>query len=184
MKLLISIDGGHGVTRYRPFVSGRSSYELLARNLPRLAAWCPDSVARMTFHPDALDFVTNVRQVLTLGAPSVALCPVVEADWNGHEAALEDAYQALADWFVGEARNGQLVPLETTRIVLRQLHYAAQGGDRPYRRAHWHCPACGRYGGPRDAGATASCIARENGLEPCRTRRFLQTDNAMFSWPH
>ena len=69
----------------------------------------------MTFHPDALDFVTNVRQVLSLGAPSVALCPVVEADWNGRETALKDAYQALAAWFITEARCGRLVPLETTR---------------------------------------------------------------------
>ena len=42
ISLLLSLDGGHGTNAARPFVSGRSSYDVVARNLPRLASWSPD----------------------------------------------------------------------------------------------------------------------------------------------
>ncbi|HEY4002431.1 MAG TPA: radical SAM protein [Candidatus Xenobia bacterium] len=133
MRLLVSMDGGHGATRYRPFVSGKPSYDKVAENLPKLVSWASDVVVRMTFHPDALDLVGNVRHVLSLGAPAIALCPVIEAAWDGHEAALESAYQALADWYIEEARQGRIVPLEVTHALLQAHHQARHGAGRPIR---------------------------------------------------
>lgn len=133
MSLLVSMDGGHGASAHRPFVSGRSSYELLARNLPRLVAWSPSVVVRMTFHPQSLDLVGNVRHALEIGAPSIALCPVEEAPWKGHEQTLEDAYQALADYYIAEARAGRILPLEITNRYLRLHHAALHGAPRPAR---------------------------------------------------
>lgn len=157
MRLLISMDGEHAASVYRPFVSGRSSYSVVAKNVPKLVSWSSDAVVRMTFHPEALDLVANVRHALDLGAPSVALCPVVEAHWEGHEEALEAAYQALADWYIAEARLGRIVPLEITHMMVQRLHGAARGGSRPPR-------ACG-------AGQQVLGIDPIGNVMPCH--RFL-----------
>jgi uncharacterized protein len=133
MVLLISLDGAADANQQRPFVSGRPSYAAVARNIPKLLSWARSAAVRTTFHPQALDLVANVRHVLELGAPSVVLAPVVEADWQGHEAALEDAWEAMADWYIQEARQGRILPLETTHDLLRQYHYTQRGGSRPER---------------------------------------------------
>lgn len=157
MRLLVSMDGGPSATEHRPFVSGHSSYPVVARNLPRLAQWATETVVRMTFHPDALDLVGNLRAVLALGAPSIALCAVEEARWQGHEDELEAAYQALADWFIAEARGGYILPLEITHSMLRQWHAYHRGGKRQER-------ACG-------VGHTLLGIDPDGNVMPCH--RFL-----------
>lgn len=157
MHLLISMDGRRGASRYRPFVSGRSSYPLVARNLRKLAQWSPDAVVRMTFHPGALDLVGNVQEALELGAPSVALCPVNEADWTGHEEQLDASYQALAEWCIAEARQHHIVPLEVTHHLLRLYHLHQQGAPRPQR--------------PCGVGTNVLSVDPEGNVMPCH--RFL-----------
>ena len=131
MHLLISLDGGPAANAHRPFVSGRASYDVVARNLPHLVSWAPVTVVRATFHPQALNLVENVRHLRELGAPSIALCPVEEANWNGHEDALEDAYAALAEEYIREARCGRILPLVITQQLLMRRHLA--GDARPER---------------------------------------------------
>lgn len=133
MGLLVSLDGGPDAALSRPYVSGRSSYDAVVRNLPRLVAWAESVMVRMTFHPQSLALVDNVRHALELGAPSVALCPVVEADWAGYEDRLEAEYEALADWFLAEARRGRYLPLPVTHTLLRQWHAHMHGVVRPAR---------------------------------------------------
>jgi uncharacterized protein len=136
MGLLVSLDGGPDANLSRPYVSGRSSYDAVVRHLPRLVSWAESVTVRMTFHPQALALVDNVRHALDLGAPSVALCPVVEADWTGCEARLEAEYEALADWFITAARRGHYLPLPVTRTLLAQWHAHMHGVDRPARPCH------------------------------------------------
>lgn len=134
MRLLVSLDGSEVSSRFRPFVSGKPSWPVVARNLPRLAEWSPGLVVRMTFHPQALNLVENVQTALDLGARSVALCPVVDAPWHLHGEALEDAFQALADRFISDARAGRLFPLEITGMLLRDCHRNGRTGSaRPSR---------------------------------------------------
>lgn len=104
MQLLVSVDGAPAAAAHRPFASGASSYEALRRNLPALVRAASSVAVRMTYHPGALDLVGNVEHALALGAPSIALCPFLEGEWSGREAALEDAFQALADWSIARAR--------------------------------------------------------------------------------
>lgn len=157
MHLLVSVDGGHGPSAYRPFVSGRSSYEALARNLPRLARWSPNLMARMTFHPRALDLVENVKHVFALGAPRIALCPVVEEPWQDHVEELEQAYDRLADWYIDEARQERILSLEVTNTLLRQYHKYRVTGARPFR--------------PCGVGTSQLGIDTEGHVMPCH--RFL-----------
>jgi uncharacterized protein len=133
MSLLVSMDGDHDATSYRPYASGRSSYPAVARNLPRLADWSSDVMVRMTFHPQALDLVDNVGHVLEMGAPAIALCPVLEVSWDGYEQALERAYEYLADWYLEQARLGSVPPLSVTNTLLKQLHRNRLFGERPIR---------------------------------------------------
>jgi uncharacterized protein len=133
MDLLVSLDGGPKASAYRPFVSGRSSYELVARNLPKLTSWARSLSVRMTYHPGALDLVENVRHAFHLGAPSVALAPVVEADWRGLEERVEYEFDRLAEWYLEEAHQGQIPALTLTNTLLQKLHAASQGAPRPAR---------------------------------------------------
>ena len=133
MSLLISMDGGPRPMSHRPFVSGRSAFHVIERNLPRLVDWSPRSVVRLTFHPKSLELVENVKFLLELGAPAVAVCPVLEADWRGHEERLDEAYQALADWYIQEARRGILLPLVITHTLLLAWHRGLHGAPRPSR---------------------------------------------------
>lgn len=133
MRLLISFDGDEEASAARPFWGGRPSYDLVARNLPRLVAAAPWSAVRMTFHPGALNLVANVRRALELGARSVVLSPVVEADWTGCQERLEQAHLELEEWFVAECRAGRVPPLELTWQKLRQWHFVQKGGSRPAR---------------------------------------------------
>ena len=134
MRLLVSVDGGEDAMKSRPFVNGSSPFKAVSRNLGRLVKWSPSVVARMTYHPEALDLKKNIQRVFDMGAPSVALCPVTESDWNGYEERLSEAYEEIADWFISEARRGRFLPLEITWQQLRRTHYArANPGTRPER---------------------------------------------------
>lgn len=134
MHLLVSLDGTSEANRLRPFVSGRSSYEVVARNLPKLVRWAGLVVVRMTFTPDTLNLVENVRHALELGAPGVGLCPVQECDWASCQPELETAYDELADWFLSELRRGEIPPLDVTWGLIWQLDRVRRfGAGRPAR---------------------------------------------------
>lgn len=133
MQLLVSIDGGEDAMVSRPYVGGGSPWRAVSRNLKKLVSWASSVTARMTYHPEALDLVGNVKRVFELGAPSVALCPVVESTWRGYEERLEEAYQDLGDWFLAEARQGRYLPLLVTWHMLRLVHSSNNGGQRPSR---------------------------------------------------
>ena len=85
----------------------------------------------VVLHPKALDLVDNVRQVLDLGAPSIALAPVFESVWRGTEATVEEQYQGLADWYIAEARAGRILPLDITNMLLLDFHRNQDSGKRP-----------------------------------------------------
>ena len=86
----------------------------------------------MTFFPNShsLEFVKNVEHARSLGVQTIHLCPVVEADWNGWEERLEQAYQELADWFIAEMRDQRQPGLEVTWNFLRILHRIKTGGSQ------------------------------------------------------
>jgi len=136
MTLLLSVDGGEEASRWRPRVSGRESYSLVRKNLPRLASWAQHATARVTFTPENLQLLKSVREVLELAPIGVALCPVVEADWSGSEEALDEAYEELGEWFVAEIRAGRRPPLEVTWDQLRE--YGRRLGCQ--RRPDRPCP--------------------------------------------
>jgi len=162
MKLLISLDGDEAANAHRPFVNGRPSLELVSRNLPGLVAAAAWSTCRMTYHPESLNLLANVRHALALGAPSVVLSPVVEADWTGCEQRLEAALDELERWFLSECRAGRLPPLELTWQALRQWHYVQQGGSRPAR-------TCG-------IGTSLLAVTTDGQVLPCH--RFLHMRHA------
>lgn len=162
MHLLVSLDGGENAMAQRPYVGGGSPFKAVARNLERLVKWSPAVTARMTYHPEALDLVANVRRVMELGAPWVVLSPVVESDWRSSEERLEEAYSELADWFLAEARQGRYLPLEVTWRLLRQTHHARQGGARPSRA----CPV----------GTTLIAVDPDGQVMPCHRYLYRPQD--------
>ena len=157
MALLVSIDGGRRASRLRPMVSGRESYDLVARNLPKLAAWARHCTARVTFTPDNLDLVKVVREVLEIASVGVALAPVVEADWSGSEEALEQAYAELGDWFLHEFAQGRRPPLEITWQLLRAYAGRLKCRSRPAKA----CPL----------GTSLLAVDAQGNVLPCH--RFL-----------
>lgn len=133
MPLLVSLDGDAAASAARPFVSGRASHDVVCKNLPKLIEWSPSVTVRLTFHPDSLELVKSIRFALELGAPWIVMAPVVEADWRGKEELVEERFQELADWFIGETRQGKPPPLSLTWSSLRDWHLS-QGQDlRPKR---------------------------------------------------
>lgn len=157
MKLLISLDGDSEANQARPFTNGRPSYDLVARNLPRLVAAASWSAVRLTYHPGSLNLRANVEHALELGAPIVVLAPVAEADWTGCENQVHDAHLELEAWFLEECRAGRFPPLELTWQKLRQCHTVQRGGSRPART----CPI----------GTTLLAVTTEGQVLPCH--RFL-----------
>ncbi|MBX3172490.1 MAG: SPASM domain-containing protein [Candidatus Eremiobacteraeota bacterium] len=133
LALMVSLDGGPGASRLRPMVSGRDSYSLVRKNLPKLAEWARLCTARVTFTPDNLELLKNVRDVLDVAPVRVALSPVVEADWSGSQEALEEAHQELGDWFAAEVRAGRRPPLEVTWELLRDYRERLVCQRRPAR---------------------------------------------------
>jgi uncharacterized protein len=133
MPLLVSVDGAEDAMEQRPYLGGGSPYQAVKRNLGKLSGWSPRAIGRVTYHPEALELVKNVRHVLEMGVSSVSLCPVVESDWRGREEALEQAYQELSEWFIQEALKGRFLPLEVTWQQLLYLHSSQAGGKRPDR---------------------------------------------------
>lgn len=157
MSLLVSLDGGEEAMASRPFLGGGNPFRAIARNLRRLVEWSSSLIARMTFHPEALDLRANVERVLDLGVPSIALCPVNESDWRGHEERLEEANLELAEWFISEACRGRFLPLEVTWQTLRAVHHSRNGGDRPRR--------------PCEVGTSLLAVDPDGFVMPCH--RFL-----------
>jgi uncharacterized protein len=132
IDLMVSLDGGPEANRPRVFQSGRPTWDVVAKNFSKLQSWAPTTVVRMTFHPQALDLVGQVQAVMALGARTIALCPVVEADWEPHLAELNAAYQALGDWCFDHLVKTRRLPLEVTRHLLSTWHaHLRYGQDRP-----------------------------------------------------
>lgn len=157
MSLLVSLDGGPHANAARAYPSGRASYEAVARNLPRLVSWSPDLRVRMTFHPRSLDIVDNIRHLFSLGAPAVVVAPVFEADWTGTADKVEAEFQALADWYIAEARAGRHLALDITDTMLMELHRNQDSGRRPT--------------GPCGMGKRLIGISTSGAVMPCH--RFL-----------
>ena len=181
MSVLVSTDGGPAAASYRPFLSGRSSYALVARNLPRFTRWTSDVCVRQSFHPGALDLAGNVCHLMALGAPWIVLAPIEDAPWEEHRTRLDAAYGELADLFVAQARAGRLLPLELTTRFLREHHAARRGAGRPAR--------------PCWAGASLIGVDVDGHVLPCH--RFLyqpqhrlgrveepRMDDARWRWVH
>ena len=162
MSLLVSMDGGEDAMESRPYVHGGSPYKAVARNLKRLVKWSPTLVVRMTYHPEVLDLKKNIQRALDLGAPSIALCPVTESNWNGYEERLEEVYQEIADWFISEARQGRFLPLEITWQQLRKTHNAKLGGSRPER--------------PCSVGQSLIAVAPDGHVMPCHMYIYRKQD--------
>lgn len=158
MSLLVSLDGTREANRQRPFLSGRESYSVLAQNLPKLVEWAADVIVRMTFTPENLDLVGNVRHALDLGAPRIALCPVLESDWVSHQQALEQAYLELGDWLLSEVRQSRIPPVCLTWQYLRQLDQVRRFG-------------AGRPGRPCNVGTGLLAVDPDGHVMPCH--RFL-----------
>lgn len=158
MALLVSLDGGPKVTgRDRPFVSGRNSFEVVARNFPHFLEASPDVTVRTTFHPGAMDLVGRVEWLTALGAPRIVLCPVLELPWLGREAELEQAYLELADWYLAHSSRDGVPPLTITNELLMRWHRALCGVPRPRR--------------PCEVGDTLLGLDPEGNIMPCH--RFL-----------
>jgi uncharacterized protein len=157
MNVLISIDGDRQHNQQRRFRGGRSSYDLVAKNFPRLVAASSKAYARVTFFPDSLDLVGKVKHALELGAPWVILAPVVEADWRASQGALAEAYQKLGDWVLEELSADRLPPLSVTWDAVRKWHGNARTGRRPEK-------AC-------SVGHSILAVEPDGNLMPCH--RFL-----------
>lgn len=156
--LLVSLDGTREANGQRPFVSGRESYQAVARNLPRLVEWAEDVTVRMTFTPETLDLVDNVRHAFELGAPRIALHPVLENDWAAHQAELEQAYDRLGEWILSEIRLGRIPPLSATWTLFQQLDRVRRfGAGRPDR--------------PCNVGTSLLAVDPDGKVLPCH--RFL-----------
>ena len=131
VRLLVSLDGDERGNEARKTLAGKSSYPMVTRNLPQLLEWTPSLIVRTTFHPGNLDLLGQVRHILELGAKSIALAPVVEADWNGSEQKLDEAYTELGEWFLDECRSLRRPPLELTWDLIRLWHRHHCGGSPP-----------------------------------------------------
>lgn len=159
VAVLLSLDGDPSITGAdRPFRGGRSSHDIVLRNLPRLLEVSRRRlIVRTTFHPSQLRLVDRVEYLLGLGVPTVALCPVLDADWEPYEEAINREYQELASWFLEVCRRGSAPPLDITWMLLRQWHAAHQGAPRPARP----CPV----------GHSLMAVDPEGHVLPCH--RFL-----------
>lgn len=158
MRVLLSLDGDARVTASdRPYLSGRSSYRAVVANLARFTEAAVDVMVRATFHPTALDLAGRVEHLLGLGAPRIALCPVMECDWESCESELEEAYATLGDWLLERAGPHGIPPLEVTRRLLLDFHLARRGQPRPRR--------------PCQVGHSLLGVDPEGNVMPCH--RFL-----------
>lgn len=120
IHLFVSLDGSADANQARPFVSGRPSHNVVLQNIPKFVSWSPRVDLRMTFHPQALDLVANLKAGFEhLPAGDIYLCPVVEADWTGYESRVEDAHLQMAQWFLEEFRAGRPPRLPITWSYLR-----------------------------------------------------------------
>lgn len=133
MILLVSLDGDDRANEERRFISGRPSYSLVARNMPGLIRCARAVTVRLTFHPGNLDLVGNVRHAMELGAPSILMSPVVEADWRGHEEQLQERFLELADWICAELLTGRIPPLLYTWEAVRWWDELRPRNLRPVR---------------------------------------------------
>ncbi len=93
IKYLLSIDGDQEThDQHRKTASGRGSFDMLMRWLPRMKYYQPWMGARMTVHPDtAHRIVDNVRFLIDRGINQFIIGPATGQEWP--EEALE-AYQA------------------------------------------------------------------------------------------
>ncbi len=95
----LSVDGLGDDNRHRPFAGGRSSAELVWRNLEK-AAILPKATVLMVVNPDTLEGLPRATErVRELGYRTASLLPHMEATWDGPaRAKAHDIYARLAEW--------------------------------------------------------------------------------------
>lgn len=131
--VLISLDGDEASHEFRPKVSGGESWSHLQRNLRKLMDWSASASVRMTYHPGSLNLLEKVQAAWELGARWISLCPVVEADWSGHEQELRLQSERLTDWFLSEFLAGRNVPLHHHWNTLLEYHLKQGSRSRPIK---------------------------------------------------
>ena len=158
MSILLSLDGDEQSSELRPFVSGRASHDLVVKNLANFLRVADGRVTvRATFHTDDFRLAARARYLKSLGATSIALCPVVECDWGPYETALIEEYEQLGNWFLGCLASGEYPPLDITWLLLRQWLSYCETQARPER--------------PCQVGHTLLGIDPDGNVMPCH--RFL-----------
>lgn len=82
-RVAFSVDGvGAAHDRHRPFVNGRSSSDLVWRNLEMAAAVIPESSIHIVLNPDTLGEVyQTVERLSALGYRDITLLPNVDTAW-------------------------------------------------------------------------------------------------------
>jgi len=95
----LSVDGLGTSNRHRPFVGGRSSAELVWKNLEK-AAGLKKATVLMVVNPDTLDGLPEATERLrSLGYRTASLLPHMEADWDAPaRSKAEEIYARLAGW--------------------------------------------------------------------------------------
>lgn len=95
----LSVDGLGEHNRHRPFVGGRSSAELVWKNLEK-AAVLPKATVLMVVNPDTLEGLPQATErVRQLGYRTATLLPHMEAQWDGPaRSKAEEVYAQLAAW--------------------------------------------------------------------------------------
>jgi uncharacterized protein len=181
----VSIDGPRELhDALRPFRSGRSSYDVVMRNVaPLLARQRRMQVsARVTVTPDNLMVRQTLDQLVNMGFHSVGFAAMLSSPTGAGELSRPDLEVLLAEMidcgreFERHSRAGRRYPFANLVNALREI---SRGTHRPYPcgagagylgvSAGGELSACHRFVGD-DAGALGSLDA---GIDQSRQQRWL-----------
>ena len=157
--LTISIDGLQATNdQLRPFVSGKGSFDHVAKNVSTLldvAGRSYQVLARVTVTPKNLDLQEIMAGLLDMGFDAIMFSPMLSAPSGKEEMQAADLDRLLeqliqcGEIFRGKLQQGQILPFTNVIKTLQRIH--------SYERDQYPCGAGGGYMGVSADGELYAC---------------------------
>ncbi|MBM4090717.1 MAG: hypothetical protein FJ276_15040 [Planctomycetes bacterium] len=124
MSFNTSIDGTpESHDRFRCFPDGRGSSEFVARAVPKVLGYRPETTARCTLHPEnAGRALEDVKYLLSIGYKNIPLIPIEDCEWTEeHFSTYRKELRRLSDFFVDKYRRGEPFYLKHLDMALKAI---------------------------------------------------------------
>lgn len=112
---LLSIDGRkESHDRYRKFVNGEGSWDVIDKNADRILEKWDFYHVRLSYSAENIEnFLEDIKYLYNKGFKDIAYSVVAESDWTEENLKkMEKAWREVADWYIDMVKKGEQIKIK------------------------------------------------------------------------